>query len=56
MLSFVRRFVQEEEGATMLEYALMVAFIALALVVVVSTLGQAVGGTFHEVNELMAWL
>src|SRR5688500_2734650 len=46
----LKRFVREEEGATMVEYGLMVALIAVVLIVIVSTLGQSLKGSFARTN------
>jgi pilus assembly protein Flp/PilA len=37
-----------DQGATAVEYGLMVAFIALAIIATVGTLGSAVGGLFQQ--------
>ena len=42
-------FLQDEEGATMVEYGLMVALIAIVAIVAVSTLGENVRDKFQEV-------
>jgi len=39
MLNLIKRFVREEEGATMVEYGLMVALIAVACLVAVTLIG-----------------
>jgi pilus assembly protein Flp/PilA len=44
-----RRFAQDETGATMVEYALMVALVAAVCVVAVTALGTAISGTFTSV-------
>ena len=44
------RFVREEEGATMVEYGLMIALIAVVLIVIVSTLGQSLKNSFARTN------
>jgi pilus assembly protein Flp/PilA len=44
----------EEEGATMVEYPLMVALIGAALVVVVRSLGTAISGKFSSVSGSIA--
>lgn len=44
---FMRRFA-EQRGATAVEYALMVALIALAIVGVVTTLGLSVSDLFSD--------
>jgi pilus assembly protein Flp/PilA len=45
-----KRFVREEEGATMVEYGLMIALIAVVLIVVVSYLGQNLKASFARTN------
>ena len=46
----LKRFMREEEGATMVEYGLMIALIAVVLIVIVSTLGQSLKGSFSRTN------
>jgi len=46
----VRSFVQAEEGATMVEYGLMIALIAAAGITVVTTLGTTIAGKFTTVS------
>lgn len=41
---------RDEEGATMVEYAIMVALIAAVSIIIVGTLGQNVSTTFNSVN------
>jgi len=48
MTAWINRFLQEEEGATMAEYALMVALIAAVCIGVVSTLGGDVKNLFDR--------
>jgi pilus assembly protein Flp/PilA len=43
-----------EEGATMVEYALLVALIGAALVVVVTNLSSSIGTTFTFVSTTVA--
>lgn len=50
MLSFVKNFVREEEGATMVEYGLMVALIAVVCIAVVTAVGGALEGMFSDVQ------
>ncbi len=45
-----KKFVQGEEGATMVEYALMVALIAVACIVAVQTLGTGIKTKFEGIN------
>jgi pilus assembly protein Flp/PilA len=44
--SIARRFAREDEGATMIEYGLMVALIAVVCVAAVGLLGGAANTTF----------
>jgi pilus assembly protein Flp/PilA len=41
--------IRDEEGATMVEYGLLVALIALVALVGVTTLGQSVSSVFNNV-------
>ncbi|WP_428940332.1 Flp family type IVb pilin [Fontivita pretiosa] len=45
-----KRFVREEQGATMVEYGLMVALIAVVCILVVAALGQELGQAFDTVQ------
>jgi len=47
MVKQVVRFLREEEGATAVEYGLMVALIAGAIVVAVTLLGTNLSGRFN---------
>jgi len=47
MVKQVVRFMREEEGATAVEYGLMVALIAGAIVVAVTLLGTNLSGRFN---------
>ena len=46
MMAALKRLGSGEEGATMVEYALLVALIGAALIAVVSGLKTAIGGKF----------
>ena len=50
MLNHIRRFIREDEGATMVEYALMVALIAVVSIAVVAALGTGVWNAFDQTN------
>ncbi len=43
------KFLKDEEGALAMEYGLIAAFIALAIVVAVTGLGTAIGAFFTRV-------
>lgn len=49
MTNFLKKLYAGEEGATMVEYALMVALIGAALITVVGTLSTAISGKFTSV-------
>ena len=49
MKTFFKKLITGEEGATMVEYALMVALIGAALITVVGTLSTAISGQFTSV-------
>ena len=50
---FVGRLLQDEEGATMVEYALMVALIAAICVAAVTLLGGKANTTFNNAASKM---
>jgi pilus assembly protein Flp/PilA len=43
-------FLRDEEGASAIEYALLVGLIAVAIVAAVTALGTKVAGTFSKVT------
>ena len=45
-----RKFLRREEGATMVEYGLMVALIAVVCLLAVTALGVSVQGVFTEIS------
>ncbi len=54
MTHFMKQLIQGEEGATMVEYALMVALIGAALVGVVTTLGTSISSKFTSVSNTIS--
>ena len=52
-MNSVMRFVREEEGATALEYGLLAALIAAAIVTAVTSLGDSVNSTFNLISGKM---
>ena len=44
---------RDDEGATMVEYGIMVALIAAVCIVLVMTLGQSVSNSFSSVNSAL---
>ena len=55
MTKFITRFAQDESGATAIEYGLIAALIAIAIITAANTLGTKITGTFTKVsNEIEA--
>jgi pilus assembly protein Flp/PilA len=54
MATSMLRFVREEEGATALEYGLLAALIAAAIIGAVTTLGSTVSNTFQSIANSMS--
>jgi pilus assembly protein Flp/PilA len=54
LIARVRYRLSSEDGATAVEYALMVALIAMVIIVAVTFLGQATNQTFQNVGEAVA--
>jgi pilus assembly protein Flp/PilA len=48
MTNFVRKFVNDESGASAAEYALILVVIGLAIVVAATTLSGAIGGAMNK--------
>lgn len=46
-------FLKDEEGATAVEYALMVALIAIVIIAAVAFLGKTVSNTFSNVGSTL---
>jgi pilus assembly protein Flp/PilA len=53
MKNLVSRFVKDESGATAIEYGLIAAGIAVAIITIVNGLGDKVSGTFSSVSSQM---
>ena len=52
--AFQSRIIREEKGASMVEYALLVALIAIIAIVAVGLVGTAVRDNFNEVADSLA--
>jgi pilus assembly protein Flp/PilA len=50
----IRSFLRDERGATAIEYALIAAGIAVAIVTAVNSLGDTVKGMYETVSTAMA--
>jgi pilus assembly protein Flp/PilA len=51
MTKFFNRFAKDESGATAIEYGLIAALIAVALIAILGTLGSSLTGTFSKVSS-----
>lgn len=49
MKVLINRFVNDEDGATAIEYGLIAALIAVAIIAAVRAVGTSLSGTFSEV-------
>lgn len=49
--SVVRRFVRDERGATMVEYGLLVALVAVAVIGAVTALGGSINTIFETADD-----
>ena len=50
MTTLIRRFLQDNKGATAIEYGLIAAGISVAIIVAVETLGTNLNTTFTSVS------
>jgi len=50
MITTFKNVIRDDDGATMVEYGIMIALIAAICIVVVTTLGQSVSNAFSTVN------
>jgi pilus assembly protein Flp/PilA len=48
-MNLISRFVRDESGATAIEYGLIAALIAVAIISAVSVVGTSLSGTFSSV-------
>ena len=51
MTMLMQSFLKDEHGATAIEYAMIAAFIAIAIVGAVTSLGTSLNGIFANVNN-----
>ena len=52
-MEMIKKFFKDEEGATAVEYGLMVALIAMAIVGTVGLLGDKLNSLFSAVNSIL---
>ena len=51
--AFQSRIARDEEGASMVEYALLVALIAIVAIIAVTAVGTAVSNNFTEISTTL---
>ena len=49
----IKAFLQDENGATAIEYGLIAALVAVAAIGALTTLGGEISGTFGEVSDTL---
>jgi len=49
-MAWIKRFLNEEEGATMIEYGLIASLVAVAAILALTTLGSKLSSTFTNVS------
>jgi pilus assembly protein Flp/PilA len=54
MTNLVKRFANDESGATAIEYGLIAAGISVAIITVVNTLGSQLKSTFTNISSQLA--
>ncbi|MEH2510849.1 pilus assembly protein Flp/PilA [Nitrobacteraceae bacterium AZCC 1564] len=54
MTNLIARFVKDESGATAIEYGLIAAGIALAIITIVQTIGGQILGRFTSLSTELA--
>ena len=52
--AYQSRFVRDEEGASMVEYALLVALIAVVVIAAALFLGEEISEKFSEVGQTLS--
>jgi pilus assembly protein Flp/PilA len=53
MLDLLKRFIKEEEGQDLVEYALLLVFIALIVIASLPNLGKTVSNVFSNATSVL---
>jgi Flp pilus assembly pilin Flp len=53
MLTQLKKFLKDEEGQDLVEYALLLVFLALAAITILPTLGSSVNRVFSQSNSAL---
>ena len=51
MKNLIARFVREDEGQDLIEYALLAGFISLVAVVAITNVGSGVNGVYNNIDS-----
>lgn len=51
MLELITRFLRDEEGQGMAEYALILVLIAVVVIVALTALGEGIEGVFNKIGR-----
>ena len=50
-MTSIKRFLNDESGATAIEYGLIAALVAVAIITAVTTLGDNITATFDSISD-----
>ena len=53
MIEIIRKLIRDEEGQDLVEYALLLVFLALAAIAVLPVLGSSVNKVFSQSNSAL---
>jgi Flp pilus assembly pilin Flp len=53
MIDMIKKFINDEEGQDLVEYALLLVFLALADIAILPTLGSSVNRVFSQSNSTL---
>jgi Flp pilus assembly pilin Flp len=53
MRELMKKFIRDEEGQDLVEYALLLVFLALAAITILPTLGSSVNKVFSQSNSAL---
>ena len=53
-MKHLKKLINNESGATAIEYGLIAALVSVTIILVVTTMGQEVQGTFQDVTDGLA--
>jgi pilus assembly protein Flp/PilA len=54
MKALLKRFVREDEGQDLIEYALLAGFISLIAIIAITNVGTGINGVYTNINGTVA--